>query len=102
MDAAAIALLLALTGSAYDDDFSCEPWQGWWAGELTGDLDAGLVGEFYAFYAGAFTPGGGGSLNLNLRDVDVAGSCCRRRSSSNAWPHRFRRPASTRCSVTGS
>ncbi len=67
-----ITLLLALTGCTYDDEFSCEPWQGWWSGQLTGDLEATLVGEFYAFYEGAFTPTGGASLSLSLRDLDIA------------------------------
>jgi len=66
-----ITLLLALTGCTYDDEYTCEPWQGWWSGELTGDLDATLVGEFYAFFAGVVIPGGGGSLNLSLRDLDL-------------------------------
>ena len=67
-----IALLVVLTGCTYNDEFSCEPWQGWWSGELSGDLNATLVGEFYAYYEGAFTPSGGGTLTLGLRDVDLA------------------------------
>ena len=67
-----LPLLLALTGCTYDEEFSCEPWQGWWSGQLTGDLEATLVGEFYAFYEGAFTPTGGANLVLSLRNVDIA------------------------------
>ncbi len=67
-----IALLFALTACTYDEEYACSPWEGWWSGTMTGDLEATIVGEFYAYYAGAFVPAGGGSMILSLRDLDLA------------------------------
>ncbi len=68
-----LTLLLALTACTYDEEYSCEPWAGWWSGALHGDLEGRLVGELHAYYDGAFTPGGGGGLLVTVREVDLAG-----------------------------
>lgn len=66
-----LALIWLLAGCTYDTEYACEPWSGWWSGTLTGDLDATLVGEFHAFFAGAFVPAGGATLAISLRGLDL-------------------------------